>query len=253
MLSSGVHPATPDKHSHALNVPRRPRYSVPRVPQHVIQRGNNRSVLFAADSDFRFYGDCLREACERYGCEVHAYAFMTNHSHLVMTPSSPGAISRVMQAVGRRYVQRFNTTYRRTGTLWEGRYRATLIESESYLLACYRYVELNPVRAGLVRDPKDYRWSSHRANAFGARDAVVMPHESYQNLGRDSKTRLTAYRALFAVPLDQPTIDVIRDATNRGWALGSKRFRDEIAALEKRRVEPGIRGRPPRQNDEIRL
>ena len=127
---------------------RLPRYAAVGVPQHVIQRGNNRSAVFAAESDYLFFRECLVAACMLHECELHAYVFMTNHSHLLMTPWTAGAVSSVMQDVGRRYVKRFNATYQRTGTLWEGRYRATLVDHESYLFTCYRYIELNPVRAG---------------------------------------------------------------------------------------------------------
>ena len=232
---------------------RLPRYAAPGMSQHVIQRGTNRSALFAADSDYRFFRECLRTACKQHRCQVHAYVFMTNHVHLLMTPTTASGLGKVMQSVGRRYVQRFNDTYQRTGTLWEGRYRATLVDSEEYLLACHRYIELNPVRAGLVGDPGDYPWSSHGANALGARDPLVTPHERYHALGGDARARQAAYRALFGETLPDSTLGAIRDATNGGWALGSKRFRDEIAALLARRTQPGRRGRRPRRNDEIRV
>lgn len=148
---------------------RQPRYVLPGQPQHVIQRGNNRDVIFVAEADYRFYLDKLKDACDRMGCEVHAYVLMTNHVHLLMTPYEENSLGRVMQSLGRRYVQYFNYRYRRTGTLWEGRYRATLIDAESYLLTCYRYIELNPVRAGMVSHPGDYPWSSYRSNALGQR------------------------------------------------------------------------------------
>jgi len=171
--------------SHEVRLARLPRYAAPGMAQHVIQRGNNRSALFVDDVDYRFLHQCLRAACDRHGCRVHAYVFMTNHVHLLVTPATPTGISRMMQSVGRRYVRRFNDTYGRTGTLWEGRHKATLVNSDQYLFACYRYIELNPVRAGLVVDPIDYCWSSHRANALGAWDPIVVPHYSYDALGSD--------------------------------------------------------------------
>jgi putative transposase len=219
------------------------------MPQHVIQRGNNRSVIFLALVDYRFFRDCLKAACDLHGCQVHAYVFMTNHVHLLMTPTTASGIADVMQAVGRRYVRRFNDTHQRTGTLWEGRYKATLVETEQYLLACYRYIELNPVRAGLVKAPRDYRWSSHRANGLGVRDPLVTSHQSYDALGLDAPARLRAYRALFAEPLPVTTLDVIRDSTNHGWALGSKRFRDDLATTLSRRTQPAPQGRPVRWKD----
>ena len=229
---------------------RLPRYAAPGIPHHVIQRGVNRSVMFVAGSDYRFFSQCLRAACEQFGCLLHAYVFMTNHVHLLVTPTTASSIAKVMQSVGRRYVRRFNDTYLRTGTLWEGRYKATLVDSEQYLLACYRYIELNPVRARLVADPRAYPWSSYRANAFGAADPLVTPHERYQTLGSSASDKRRAYRALCGA-LSDSTLADIRDATNRGWALGGKRFRDEMATLLARRTHPRPRGRPPRRNDEI--
>jgi putative transposase len=150
-------------------MPRLPRYVLPGQPQHVIQRGNNRSPLFNVEADYACFLHYMQDACRRHGCHVHAYVLMTNHIHLLITPESKDGLSKVMQSVGRRYVQYFNTSYQRTGTLWEGRYKATIVDSESYLLTCYRYIELNPVRAKLVGHPAEYRWSSYHANALGNR------------------------------------------------------------------------------------
>ena len=232
---------------------RLPRYGAPGTAQHIIQRGNNRSAMFVRPADYRFLYDCLLEACAKHGCRIHAYVFMTNHIHLLMTPTTASGVSDVMQSVGRRYVRRFNDMQQRTGTLWEGRYRATVVETERYLLACYRYIELNPVRAGLVARPESYRWSSYGANAFGAADALVTSHEVYDTLDSDARARRSAYRALVADALRDSMLAEIRDATNKGWALGSKRFREEILAGLGRRAQPAIRGRRPRRNDEIRL
>jgi putative transposase len=229
-------------------VARRPRYAAPGLPQHVTQRGNNRSAVFASEADYLFCRDSLRRACERYGCRVHAYVLVGNHVHLLITPSTAGGIASVMQSVGRQYVRRFNGTYGRTGTLWEGRYKATMVESQRYLFTCYRYIELNPVRAGIVTAPKSYRRSSHPANAIGALDAVVVPHEEYLALGSDSMTRQDTYRAFFAVELPEDELAAVRAATNKGWALGEKRFRDGIASLLERRTmwlgrrSPGSQG-----------
>ena len=232
---------------------RLPRYASPGMSQHVIQRGTNRSTTFARDADYHFYRECLEAACAQHRCQVHAYVFMTNHVHLLMTPATADGIPSVMQSVGRRYVRRFNSTYNRTGTLWEGRYRATVVDHESYVLACHRYIEMNPVRAGLAADPRGYRWSSHEANAYGAGDSILTAHECYGALGSDAKGRQAAYRALFITELDATVLDSIRDATNQGWALGGKRFREEIAALLNRRAEPALPGRRPRRKDDIRL
>ena len=144
LIRRGASASRERQRSHEAGVARLPRYAAPGMPQHIIQRGNNRSVLFATDSDRRFFLDLLRQACERYGCQLHAYVLMTNHVHLLMTPASASSIAKVMQSVGRRYVRRFNDAYQRTGTLWEGRYKATLVQTESYLLACYRYIRAQP-------------------------------------------------------------------------------------------------------------
>ncbi len=221
---------------------RLPRYAVPGQPQHVIQRGNNRSVLFAADTDHRIFLDCLKTACEHYGCQVHAYVLMTNHVHLLMTPENKTGIGKVMQSVGRRYVQYFNFTYGRTGTLWEGRYKATLIDTEPYLLTCYRYIELNPVRAALVEHPCQYRWSSYCANSLGQPDPLIAPHWQYLALGSSAAERQSAYRALFGNDIDDQTLREIREATNKGWALSSGRFDVDISILLNRRTRPLPKG-----------
>ena len=152
-------------------MPRKPRMYLPGVPCHIVQRGNNRDVCFYSEQDYQFYLECLKSACKRYRVAVHAYVLMTNHVHLLMQPEDEAGISRVMQSLGRRYVQYINHTYRRSGTLWEGRYKSSLINAEEYLLACYRYIELNPVRANMVSHPADYRWTSYRFNGQGERYA----------------------------------------------------------------------------------
>ena len=156
-------------------MPRKPRMFLAGVPCHIIARGNNRSVCFYADADYLFYLECLNDACIKYGTVIHAYVLMTNHVHLLITPSTTSAIPKVMQSVGRRYVQYINKTYRRSGTLWEGRYKASSVDAEAYLLACYRYIELNPVRANMVKQPIEYRWSSYAVNCgFKPRKNLVM-------------------------------------------------------------------------------
>ena len=184
------------------------RYTPAHVPQHVIQRGNNRAAMFSLPTDYYAYRKHLRLACEEHGCRIHAYVFMTNHVHLIMSPNSADGIGLAIQSLGRRYVPYFNRSSGRTGALWERRYRATMIDTDRYLLACYRYVELNPVRAGMVTDPGDYPWSSYRANALGGQDDLVTPHERFEGLGRK------AYRELVRVPLDDATLHEIRAASN---------------------------------------
>ena len=225
-------------------MPRFPRYAAVGVPHHVIQRGNNRCPTFINSSDYQFFRTCLDVATRRHGCAVHAYVLMTNHVHLLMTPAASGAIGKVMQSVGRRYVQWFNNAHGRTGTLWEGRYRATVIDTEQYLFACYRYIELNPVRAGLVHRAWDYQWSSHRANMSGGHDSLVTPHQRYVALGADEFTRRREYGALFGEAVDESTLQHIRDRTNRGWALGGDQFCETLAASATRPVRPRRRGRP---------
>lgn len=228
---------------------RLPRYVLPGQPQHVIHRGNNRQPVFAGDDDRRFYCECLAEATQKHQCDLHAYVLMTNHVHLLVTPYTEAGIGKMMQSVGRRYVQYFNYTYQRTGTLWEGRYRATLVDAERYLLSCYRYIELNPVRALMVKHPRDYAWSSYRHHADGQEDPLIVDHEVYLSLDRNAEQRRRAYRALFRSRLDEETLDEIRNTLNKGWVLGSKRFKEDIASLVQRRVQPLPKGRPVRHQD----
>ena len=231
-------------------MPRRARLSVAGVPWHIIQRGNNRAVCFHAETDYRRYLDDLAEQSRRFGCAVHAYVLMTNHVHLLLTPAKADSVGLMMKHLGQRYVQYVNRVYRRSGTLWEGRFRSCLTQSEDYVLACYRYIEMNPVRAGMVRHPRDYRWSSFHANGDGRQDAMVVPHEQYLGLARNEQARREAYRALFKEHLDPEMIERIRSATNGNVVLGSKRFEEQIAKMLKRRVTRGKVGRPKRTSDQ---
>lgn len=223
---------------------RLPRFFVPGVPLHIIQRGNNRQKLFSQITDYNVYLDWLKEAAHMHGCAIHAYVLMTNHVHLLVTPTHEESVPKTFQSLGRRYVQYFNAAYERTGTLWEGRYRATLIESEAYLLTCYRYIELNPVRAEMVRHPREYRWSSYSYHADGKSNSLLTPHSLYQRLGSNGTARQQAYRALFRQHLSGETLDIIREATNKAWLLGSDKFKDRLAKKLDRRVAPLPRGRP---------
>ena len=218
-------------------MPRRARLKVSGQPWHVWQRGVNRARCFSGVADRERYLGLLAEKSAECDCQVHAYVLMSNHVHLLVTPAADDSVSRMMKAVGERYVRAFNKRHKRTGTLWEGRFKSTIVDSERYLFTLYRYIELNPVRAGLVEHPREFPWSSHGANAFGERDSLVSPHEVYRKLGRNNATRRAAYRGLFNVPLDETTVTTIRHATQKGWALGSKKFRQEIAALVGRRAE----------------
>jgi len=219
-----------------------PRFVIQGQPQHVIQRGNNRDVIFVADEDYQYYLQTLGDACKKHDCDLHAYVLMTNHVHLLITPHTENGISKVMQSIGRYYVQYFNFQYQRTGTLWEGRYKATLLDSDGYLLICSRYIELNPVRAGMVKDPAEYPWSSYRFNALGEENDLITPHVSYQALGMDNAGCRFNYQALFEEHMPETVIEEIRSATNKAWVLGDERFRAEVESLMARQVQPKSRG-----------
>jgi len=229
---------------------RLPRIFLPGQPLHVIQRGNNREPIFAADEDYRFYLRCLQEAAEAQSLTIHAYVLMTNHVHLLVTPETELSLPKTLQSIGRRYVQYFNSTYQRTGTLWEGRYKSTLIDSERYLLTCMRYIEMNPVRAEMVAHPSDYPWSSYRANAQGNSNVLIASHALYRSLGRTDKERQSAYRQLFRAQVSKADEDAIRDATNKGWALGDSHFSAKVEALTDRRATPLPRGRHKQKTEE---
>ena len=184
----------------------------------------------------------LAEACSKFQCDLHAYVLMTNHVHLLITPSTKNGISKVMQSIGRYYVQYFNFQYQRTGTLWEGRYKATLLDSDYYLLACSRYIELNPVRAAMVRFPEEYPWSSYHGNALGKEDMLLEEHRVYQALGKDTVERCKKYKALFEHHISEKVIDDIREATNKAWVLGNDKFKDQIENLSKRQCSPKPKG-----------
>jgi putative transposase len=214
------------------------------VPQHVIQRGHNRQTVFLYQDDYSLYLQCLHDAAAAYHSVIHAYVLMTNHVHLLMTPHRTDSLAKVMQSLGRRYVPYINTTYQRTGTLWEGRYRASVVEAEGYLLACYRYIEFNPVRAGMVPEPAAYPWSSYRWHALGAPDPVVTDHALYLALGNTPQERQQAYQALCQGQISADLFQEIRATLQQGRVLGSERFKDSIEAALARRVRPGKAGRP---------
>ncbi|MBN8432170.1 transposase [Microbulbifer salipaludis] len=223
---------------------RLPRLGPAGIPQHVIQRGNNRQVCFCSEQDMIAYVGWLKQYSKSFGVQVHAWVLMTNHVHLLVTPLSDGAVSKMMQALGRIYVRYFNREYRRSGTLWEGRYKSCLVESEGYLLQCYRYIELNPVNANMVADPGEYYWSSYACNGFGKVSSLITPHPEYLALGRSPKERCEQYRALFSYHLDGPALEEIRTSVNKGMALGSLRFKEEVERQHARRVTDVPIGRP---------
>jgi putative transposase len=216
-------------------MPRQPRYSLPGLPQHVIQRGNNRQAVFFEDGDYQRYLSDLNEIVADTACKMHAFVLMTNHVHLLVTPTVANGISKLMQGLGRRYVAYVNHTYQRTGTLWEGRYKASLVAEDDYLLACMRYIELNPVRAGMVEHPGDYRWSSYHYNAYGKRcDMTLTEHDRYTALAGNDADHQRNYRELFDNVLDTELIHSIRQSLNSCLVLGNERFKDEIESQLKK-------------------
>lgn len=225
-------------------MPRQPRYFIPGFPQHVIQRGVNRQAIYFRPEDYGLYLDTLGDAADRYDCAIHAYVLMTNHTHLLITPGTERSLPLLMQAMGRGYVQTLNRRYNRTGTLWQGRYKASLIQDDRYLLTCYRYVELNPVRASIVSHPGEYRFSSYRHNAFGKPDALITPHAVYQSLAAEPEQRFAAYRALFADEIAPELLTLVRDTTNACRVLGNDRFKDYVESMLGRSVRQGKAGRP---------
>ncbi|MFY9315263.1 MAG: transposase [Burkholderiales bacterium] len=228
-------------------MPRPARTEIAGVPLHVVQRGNNGAACFFSDLDRRFYLKCLRESAARRGCEIHAYALMSNHVHLLLTPMQIGAASLMFQDLGRQYVRTINEVRGRTGTLWEGRFKSNLIDSETYLITCHRYIELNPVRAGMVERPADYAWSSHAYYASGKPDALIAEHEVYLSLGPTPERRRSVFVSLFRDPVNEKDAKRLRTAIKRGWALGSEPFLDRMEALAGRSVRPARRGRPLKQ------
>ena len=193
------------------------------LPLHVVQRGINRQQCFFSESDYAVYLKFLAEFSVRFGCSLHAYCLMTNHIHLLLTPETTDSCALLMKNLGQRYVQSVNRKLERTGTLWEGRFKSGLVRSESYVLACYRYIELNPVRAGMVRVPSQYRWSSYSANAEGEGSELVRSHPAYDALGRDAAQRTSAYQQLCENAPPVPMIEEIRRATRIGCVIGKKR------------------------------
>jgi putative transposase len=217
---------------------------LPGVPLHVVQRGNNRAACFFNDTDRRFYLKCLREAAEARSCALHAYVLMGNHVHLLVTPSAEGAVGAMMQDIGRRYVRIINTIHERTGSLWEGRFKSSLVDSDRYLLVCHRYIEANPVRAGMVSHPTHYPWSSHGHFAGARIDPMITEHPLYAALGGSECERRAVFGSLTNEPLSQDVLEDIRAAINTDSALGSDQFMDLAEATLGRSVRPPKRGRP---------
>lgn len=223
---------------------RLPRLTVPGYPHHIIQRGNNRQAIFASAADYQFLLDLLEENAKKFGVAIHAYVLMGNHFHLLATPETTDALPQMMQAVGRRYVRYFNDSQKRSGTLWEGRYKSTLIQTERYLLACMAYIDLNPVRAGLAAQARDYPWSSH-AHYIGLRtDRLITPHALYWELGNTPFAREAAYAELVRAGVSSEQQQALTQSALRGWALGEADFVAELQKKTARRVIKALAGRP---------
>ena len=223
---------------------RLPRVCPVGVPQHIIQRGNNHQVCFASEEDFFAYSHWLKKYAEKFKVAIHAWVFMTDHVHLLCTPHQANGISQMMQGLGRQYVRYFNYTYKRTGTLWEGRYKSCLVQEEEYLLQLYRYIELNPVRANMVDDPANYTWSSYQVNGIGKISSLCTPHPLYLGLGSDKQQRQISYRCLFTHQVEGKLLEDIRKSINKGMAIGTNRFKLEIETLTGRRMKAKKIGHP---------
>ncbi len=223
---------------------RLPRLTVPGYPHHVIQRGNNRQAIFTSDDDRAFLLSLFGENAQKFGVAVHAYVLMGNHFHLLATPQTVDGLPQMMQAVGRRYVRYFNDVQGRTGTLWEGRYRSTLVQTDRYLLACMAYMDLNPVRAGLVSDPQNYPWSSYGHYAGLRNDKLVTPHPLYWTLGNTPFAREAAYAEMVRGGITAEQQRDLTHSAHAGWLLGDAEFAEEVQKLTPRRVMKTSAGRP---------
>lgn len=223
---------------------RLPRLSVPGYAHHIVQRGNNRQAIFLDDADRQRMLDLLEENARQFEVAVHAYVLMDNHFHLLLTPQAERGLSQMMQAVGRRYVRHFNDTHDRSGTLWEGRYKSTLIEVDRYLLPCMVYIDLNPVRAGVVAQARDYPWSSHGHYAGLRTDRMVTPHPLYWQLGNTPFAREAAYTRMVQEGLSAQQQEALTESVLRGWALGGESFLAELQKKTERRLTKSSPGRP---------
>ncbi len=210
---------------------------------HLIQRGNNRAQCFFTPEDRQFYLFHLARLLSRANCALHAFCLMTNHVHLLVTAKELHGCAALMKSVGQLYAQYVNKTYGRTGNLWEGRFKSCLVQAEQYVLTCYRYIELNPVRAGLVHNPGDYPWSSYRANAYGGACHFLAAHDEYLGLGTQPEERRAVYRDTFG-SLDAARFEEIRKATAAGYIVGNAQYKHAMARTLGRRVEHGSPGRP---------
>lgn len=223
---------------------RLPRLIVPHQPHHVIQRGVDGQMVFQDHQDYIAFHGWLRDAARQFKVAVHAYVLMPDHVHILASPSDANGLSRMMQWVGRQYVPYFNHKYERQGALWQGRYRATVIDAELYFITCSRYIEVNPVRAGMVASAIDYPWSSYAHHIGIKLDPLITDHAMYWALGNTPFAREAAYRSLIEQDIDPDIMNAVAQATDKGWALGSERFKELLEKETRRRVSPAKRGRP---------
>src|SRR5450759_1226382 len=223
---------------------RLPRLTLPGYPHHIIQRGNNRQAIFAQTADYQTLLGLLDEYARKFEVAIHAYVLMSNHFHLLATPQTADGLPQMMQAVGRRYVRYFNDAQKRSGTLWEGRYKSTLIQSDRYLLACMAYIDLNPVRAALVAQAGDYPWSSYGHYSGRRIDKLITPHALVWELGNTPFAREAAYAELVQSGVNPLQQAALTDATLRGWALGEADFVADLQKRTQRRVARISSGRP---------
>jgi len=223
-------------------MPRLARLNLPEIPQHVIQRGNNKQACFTSDKDRYFYLEKLKEYSVKFQVDIHAYVLMNNHVHMLLTPHSKTGVSLLMQFLGRSYVRYFNNCYHRTGTLWEGRFKSSLVDTEHYFLTVSRYIELNPVRANITTQPQDYFWSSYRANAYGKSNQLITPHNCFLQLGKSNKLRQESYQLLFQQELSDDDLTELRIAANKSQVLGKKKFQMQIERLVGRIVITATHG-----------
>ena len=212
-------------------MPRRPRFCPAGFPVHVIQRGIDRQICFTSDADMAAYANWLAEGAQKFEVHLHGWVFMTNHVHLLLTPQHDKAVSKLMQFLGRLYVRRFNYNYARSGSLFEDRFKSCLVQDDIYLLTCLLYIELNPVRAGMVTDPGDYPWSSYAAHGFGNNISMLTPHRLYLSLGETKSARLNNYRKLIGESLGADVIAKIRHCTNKGLILGTEKFKQQFEEM----------------------
>jgi len=227
-------------------MPRVARGIISGTPYHIIHRGNNRQRIFFYDNDYRYLLSLVGEAKEKYACKLYSYAIMPNHVHFILeSPQISENLAKYIKLLAQKYSQYINKKYKRTGSLWEGKFRSLPISTDNYLLACSRYVEMNPVRANIVKDPGDYAWSSHRYKAgykYGI--ALIDQDPLYMSLGKDIEERQKNYRKLFKESMVQCELDSIRAAINKGGVFGNAQFKGEIETFLGRKLDIRGRGRP---------